>query len=160
MIKSKLNDGCDEANNHQPVEVTFDPLEILDQASNQTKPTSVPIRTVTTQEVLEPTRHAKPTTKTPHSKNDPQKDQISKSQIINTNNASNEQTKVDETTTNTCEMFEEFRKRVNSNLDEEREQLSNCCTNMNIEIAQYPKISGQFVKQDRFYSSFIITYMI
>ena len=47
-------------------------------------------------------------------------------------------------------MFEEFRKRVNANLDEEREQLSNCCTNMNIQIEQYPKISGQFVKQDRF----------
>ena len=38
-------------------------------------------------------------------------------------------------------MFEEFRKRVNSNLDEEREQLSNCCTNMNIEIfAEHSRI--------------------
>ena len=142
MIKSKLNDDCNEANNHQPVEVTFDPLEILDQASNQTKATSVHV--VTTEE---PTRtHSKPTPK-PNSKNDPRKDNISNTQIIKSN-PSNEQK--EEQTTNTCEMFEEFRKRVNANLDEEREQLSNCCTNMNIQIEQYPKISGQFVKQDRF----------
>ena len=145
MVKSKLNDGCNEANNHQPVEVTFDPLEILDQASNQTKATSVPV--VTTEE---PTRtHSKPTITTakPNSKNDPQKDHISNTQIIKSN-PSNEQK--EEQATNTCKMFEEFRKRVNANLDEEREQLSNCCTNMNIQIEQYPKISGQFVKQDRF----------
>ena len=30
LIKSKLDDGCAEANNHQPVEVTFDPLEFLE----------------------------------------------------------------------------------------------------------------------------------
>ena len=152
MIKSKLNDDCNEANNHQPVEVTFDPLEVLDRASNQTKATSVPVGTTE-----EPTRtYSKPTITTPkpkiYSKNDPQKDDISNSQIIKTNHPSNEQKEEQkhEQTTNTCEMFEEFRKRVNSNLDEEREQLSNCCTNMNIEIDQFPKISGQFVKQDRF----------
>ena len=147
MVKSKLNDGCNEANNHQPVEVIFDPLEILDQATNQTKATSVPV--VTTEEPK--STHSKPTMTTakPNSKNDPQKDDISNTQIIKTN-PSNEQK--EEHTTNTCEMFEEFRKRVNANLDEEREQLSNCCTNMNIQIEQYPKISGQFVKQDRFNS--------
>lgn len=147
MVKSKLNDGCNEANNHQPVEVTFDPLEILDQATNQTKPTLVPA--VTTEKPK--STHSKPTITTakPNSKNDPQKDDISNTQIIKTN-PSNKQKEGQ--TTNTCEMFEEFRKRVNANLDEEREQLSNCCTNMNIQIEQYPKISGQFVKQDRFNS--------
>ena len=83
MVKSKLNDGCNEANNHQPVEVTFDPLEILDQATNQTKATSVPV--VTTEKPK--STHSKPTITTakPYSKNDPQKDDISNTQIIKTN---------------------------------------------------------------------------
>ena len=33
---------------------------------------------------------------------------------------------------NTCEMFDEYQTRINMNINEQRQHLSECCTNMNL----------------------------
>ena len=46
----------------------------------------------------------------------------------------------------TCGTYREYKARVSNNIDEEHHHPNHCCENMRVTLADYPRISGNFVK--------------
>ena len=47
----------------------------------------------------------------------------------------------------TCSTYREYKARVSNNIDEEHHHPNHCCENMRVTLADYPRISGNFIKR-------------
>lgn len=55
-----------------------------------------------------------------------------------------------EVATNLCTTYGTYKSRVSQNIDEEHHHPTHCCQNMRVKLADYPRISGNFVRQPNF----------